>query len=105
MQIKEHTPRATDAVQACVAAWSVVVFIIFVIMLLLIHHKLAHSDPRDREHFLQDPCDQWFQCGIYPRGDVCNFTTCSHEMWIIALALVAGATICGTFVAACAPFG
>ena len=79
-------------------------FIVFVIMLLLIHHKFAHSDPRDRDAFLQDPCDQWFQCGIYPRGDVCNFTTCSHEMWIIALGIIAGVTILGTAGTGCPPF-
>ena len=62
---------------------------IFLIMLLLIHHKLNHSDPTDTDNYIPDPLKQWFQYEMHPVGDVCNFTTCSHEMWIIFLFLLA----------------
>ena len=88
----------------CVWMWSVVVLALFIVMILLIHHKYTHSNPLDKEHFLQDPCDQWFQCGIYPKGDVCNFATCSHEMWIIALLLLCGCLVVVLHSQACAPF-
>ena len=52
------------------------------VLLLLIHHKYKHSDAHNLD-YIRDPCHQWFQ-----PEDVCNFTTCSHEMWIIGLLLV-----------------
>lgn len=58
------------------------------ILTLLIHHKIKHSNPDDLNNFVQDPRDQWFQCGIYPNGDVCNCTTLSHEMVILFLVFV-----------------
>jgi len=73
--------------QCMVMGWMIVLGI-FVCMLLLIHHKLHHSDPTQPDTFIQDPCEQWFQYKLYPEGDVCNFARCSHEMWIIALAAV-----------------
>lgn len=51
--------------------------------LLLLHHKSKHSNPEDPDNFLQDPYDQWFQV-----SDVCNFHSCSHEMWILFFLLV-----------------
>ena len=60
---------------------------ILTILFLFIHHKYKHSDPDDEANFIQDPCEQWFQYKLYPHGDVCNFKTCSHEMWIIAIAI------------------
>lgn len=53
------------------------------ILLLLLHHKAAHAAPG--EGHIADPCEQWFQWRVYPAGDVCNWTTCSHEMWVIGL--------------------
>ena len=53
---------------------------------LLLHHKIKHSQPG--AHYIPDSCEQWFQYKIYPDGDVCNFTTCSHEMWILFLVVV-----------------
>jgi len=73
--------------QCMVMGWMIVLGI-FVCMLLLIHHKLHHSDPTQPDTFIQDPCEQWFQYRLYPEGDVCNFERCSHEMWIIALLIV-----------------
>jgi hypothetical protein len=73
--------------QCMVMGWLIVLGV-FVVMLLLIHHKLHHSDPKNTTTFIQDPCEQWFQYKCYPDGDVCNFTTCSHEMWIIAFIVI-----------------
>ena len=53
---------------------------------LLLHHKIKHSQPG--AHYIPDSCEQWFQYKIYPDGDVCNFTTCSHEMWILFLVVL-----------------
>lgn len=52
------------------------------ILILLIHHYLKHSNP-DTPEFLQDPVDQWFQV-----SDVCNLMTCSHEMWVLGFLFV-----------------
>ena len=52
------------------------------VLLLLIHHFYRHSDPHSSQ-YIRDPCQQWFQ-----PDDICNFNTCSHEMWIIVLLLV-----------------
>lgn len=54
--------------------------------ILLVHHKCKHS--RRGPAFIENECEQWFQWRLYPEGDVCNFTTCSHEMWCILFALV-----------------
>ena len=56
-------------------------------LLLLLHHKIKHSRPGP--HYIADPCEQWFQYRLHPEGDVCNWRTCSHEMWIIFLVAVA----------------
>ena len=53
---------------------------------LLCHHKHVHSQVHT-ENFLPDPYEQWFQYRLYPEGDVCNFHTCNHEMWILFLLL------------------
>eukprot|EP00961_Rhodomonas_salina_P043973 590324-Rhodomonas_salina.1 len=45
---------------------------------LVVHHKYKHSDPYSPENYLPDTLDQWFQI-----SDVCNFHSCSHEMWVI----------------------
>ena len=74
--------------EACLVAGWVVVLCIFMIMMLLIHHKLHHSNPTDPENYIPDPLKQWFQYEMYPAGDVCNFTTCSHEMWILFLVVL-----------------
>ena len=73
------------SIETCfVAAW-VVVACVFVIMLLLIHHKLDHSDRiANPSHFIEDPCDQWFQW-----SDVCNWRTWNHETFIICLFVIA----------------
>ena len=61
-------------------------------VLLLLHHKWKHS--RHGPDYLNDSCEQWFQWRLYPDGDVCNFRSCSHEMWIIFLvALGLGAAV------------
>ena len=59
------------------------------ILILLIHHYLKHSNP-DTPEFLQDPVDQWFQM-----SDVCNLMTCSHEMWVLGFlfAMVGGIVV------------
>jgi len=49
--------------------------------------KIRHSSrARYPDDYIDDDCEQWFQWSLYPRGDLCNFTTCSHEMWVVALA-------------------
>ena len=60
----------------------VFLIITLAVLLLLIHHKLKHSDQHNLD-YIRDPCRQWFQ-----PEDICNFNTCSHEMWIIGLLLV-----------------
>jgi hypothetical protein len=73
----------------CDAAGMLFLASVLAILLLLIHHKLDHGgDPRS-DRFIQDPCEQWFQWRLYPDGDVCNWSTCSHEMWIIFITLFA----------------
>ena len=59
---------------------------------LLCHHKHVHSRV-DSESFLPDPYEQWFQYRLYPEGDVCNFYTCNHEMWILFLVFVSVACL------------
>lgn len=77
-----------DTTGCHVAAW-VAVSCVFIILILLIHHKLDHSDRvNNPRHYIEDPCEQWFQYKLYPHGDVCNWTTCSHEMWILGLVVV-----------------
>lgn len=67
----------------CVALSLIAVLAFVIAVLLLLHHKSKHSDPENRHNYLQDPYDQWFQV-----SDVCNFRTCSHEMWILFCLLV-----------------
>lgn len=74
--------------ETCTVFLCLIMLGILTMVLLCIHHKYKHSDPDDEANFIQDPCEQWFQYKMYPRGDVCNFRTCSHEMWIIAIAIV-----------------
>lgn len=59
---------------------------------LLCHHKHVHSQV-DKESFLPDPYEQWFQYRLYPEGDVCNFYTCNHEMLILFLVFVSAACL------------
>ena len=53
-------------------------------LLLLLHHRYHHRTggpaPLPAIGF-----NQWFQL-----SDVCNFHSCSHEMWIICMVSVAG---------------
>lgn len=74
--------------ETCHVFWWLVVALVFGIFCLLLHHKFKHSDPSRPKDFKQDECEQWFQWRLYPRGDVCNFTTCSHEMWILFFILL-----------------
>jgi hypothetical protein len=62
-------------------------------LLLLLHHKWKHSNPRDAGNYIDDECEQWFQWRLHPDGDMCNFTTCSHEMWIVTLIIVCVACV------------
>ena len=71
----------------CGAATIVVLVCVALALVLLIHHKIKHSRPGP--HYIADPCEQWFQYRLHPEGDVCNWRTCSHEMWIIFLVAVA----------------
>jgi hypothetical protein len=50
-------------------------------ILLLLHHGYIHGSGTDHE---LAGMDQYFQL-----SDVCNFHSCSHEMWIIAMMAVA----------------
>ena len=54
--------------------------------------RYVHSQV-DKESFLPDPYEQWFQYRLYPEGDVCNFYTCNHEMWILFLVFVSVACV------------
>ena len=65
---------------------ALVVAVCLALSLLLLHHKWKHSRPGP--HYLHDDCEQWFQWRLYPDGDVCNFRSCSHEMWILFLVAV-----------------
>ena len=67
----------------CYAFFLVILICLSAIVTLLLHHRAKHGNPDDHANFLQDPCDQWFQI-----SDVCNFKTCSHEMWILFCLLV-----------------
>ena len=69
--------------ELCVVLSVIAAVSVILAFLLLLHHKFKHSNPEDAENFLQDPRDQWFQV-----SDVCNFRTCSHEMWILFCMLV-----------------
>jgi hypothetical protein len=72
------------ATEACYAAAWVVVACVFGIMMLLVHHKLEHSDRARPERYVEDPCEQWFQ-----RSDACNWRAWNHETFIIALFVLA----------------
>ena len=48
--------------------------------ILLLHHAYSHR--AGGPHPLAG-CDQFFQT-----SDICNFHSCSHEMWILGIALV-----------------
>ena len=72
-------------------AWRMVLLVVagafFVAaVLLLLHHcwKHAHDDPAT-SHAQQESCPEvcYFQ-----RSDVCNFRTCSHEMWIVTFFVI-----------------
>ena len=76
----------------CAAAGAIMLVSLGVSLLLLLHHKIKHSRPGP--HYIADPCEQWFQYRLHPHGDVCNWRTCSHEMWILFLvALGLGAAV------------
>ena len=75
----------------CIVLYAVVAIMLFLAVLLLIHHKWKHSDPTDTNTYLPDNCDQWFQY-----SDVCNWHSCSHEMWVLFALLVA--IVCIIFV-------
>ena len=64
---------------------SLVGFIISVLVvmsfILLLHHRYSHR--KGGEHPLEG-WDQWFQM-----SDVGNCHSCSHEMWILSIMLVA----------------
>ena len=78
--------------EPCEAAAVVIAGCLGLSLLLLLHHKWKHS--RHGPHYLHDSCEQWFQWRLYPEGDVCNFRTCSHEMWILFfVALGLGASV------------
>lgn len=47
-------------------------------IVLLLHHAYSHRP--GGPHPLEG-CDQFFQ-----ESDVCNFHSCSHEMWILGVA-------------------
>ena len=64
----------------CYIIFFILLICISGIVCLLLHHRAKHGNKMDVENYLQDPCDQWFQV-----SDVCNFKTCSHEMWILFL--------------------
>ena len=53
--------------------------------LLLVHHWHKHRPDGDDPLKYPDRCFQ--------KSDVCNFHSCSHEMWIMALSLVAAVLI------------
>lgn len=67
----------------CSAAGIVILLSVVLALGLLLHHKIKHSRPGP--HYIADPCEQWFQYRLHPEGDVCNWRTCSHEMWILLL--------------------
>lgn len=76
----------------CEVAGFVIAACLALSLLLLLHHKWKHS--RHGPHYLHNSCEQWFQWRLYPEGDVCNFHSCSHEMWILFLvALGLGAAV------------
>ena len=74
----------------------------FVCGLLLVHHKVHHSDKRNPEAYIDDECEQWFQWRLHPEGDVCNFQSCSHEMWCLFLALLGGVMLVVSAMMQCA---
>lgn len=49
-------------------------------VILLLHHAYSHRP--GGPHPLQG-CDQFFQ-----ESDVCNFHSCSHEMWILGIGCI-----------------
>lgn len=67
----------------CGAAMVLVLVCGALALVLLVHHKIKHSRPGP--NYIADPCEQWFQYRLYPHGDVCNWRTCNHEMWILLL--------------------
>ncbi len=84
VQLINNTDNADldDAERLCTAAAVGMLTSLALILILLIHHYLKHSNPTS-EDFLQDPVDQWFQW-----SDVCNWSTCSHEMWVLGFLFV-----------------
>jgi hypothetical protein len=56
-------------------------FLFVLAILLLLHHGCIHGPGTEQE---LGGVDQYFQW-----SDVCNFHSCSHEMWIIAMVTVA----------------
>lgn len=83
-----NPPRGSACVRMLSACAPVLVAVVVCMLLLaaalLLHHKSKHSDPTNAANYLPSPQDQWFQC-----SDVCNFHSCSHEMWILSALLVA----------------
>eukprot|EP00960_Hanusia_phi_P065504 766114-Hanusia_phi.AAC.10 len=69
-------PPARNMLAFALAALCIVIAII-----LLIHHKIKHSQPGP--DFIHDEGEQWFQT-----KDVCN-GNCAHEKWVVALYLAA----------------
>ena len=55
------------------------IVLLWIAVLLLIHHKRKHS--RYGNDYISDPCRQWFQ-----PEDVCN-AHCAHEKWVVLFAV------------------
>lgn len=71
--------------------WIVVGILLAACVVLLLHHRYHHRTGGPQP--LPEGMDQWFQ-----ESDVCNFHSCSHEMWILGLMSVAGILIVYTWV-------
>ena len=64
------------------AAGYIVLLLLAAALVLLLHHRYHHRKGGPDE---LEGMDAWFQV-----SDVCNFHSCSHEMWIIGLVFTAG---------------
>lgn len=59
--------------------------------LVLVHHKLKHSDPENTQTLLP-PDQQWFQ-----RKDVCAARS-THENWVVACVVAGAACLCAAVI-------
>ena len=61
----------------CSVAATVTLVALFTALILTMHHFIKHRNDEP------DSCYKFGDYRCYPRGDLCNFRTCSHEMWVV----------------------